>query len=86
VSLTSYQRLIELVGGDDELIGRLVEEGLIERHGDRATVDLDRVLLVRTLWRDLDVDWPGIEIVLRLLDRLTEAQAKIAELEARTRR
>ncbi len=78
----TYQGLLELVEGDHELIARLVEEGLIERRGDdRAMVDVDRVLLVRTLWRELEIDWPGVEVILRLRDELQAARARIAELE-----
>jgi len=78
----TYQRLVDLVDGDHELIARLVEEGVIERRADDvAIVDVDRVLVVRTLWRELELDWPAIEIVLRLGDELTTARARIAELE-----
>lgn len=81
----TYQHLVELVGGDHELIARLVEEGEIERRdGDMAIVDLDRVLIARTLVRELEVDWPGVEVVLRLLAELAVARRRIAELEAVT--
>jgi hypothetical protein len=78
----TYQHLLTLVEGDDELIARLVEEGLIERNENTVTIDVDRVLMVRTLWRDLDVEWPGIEIILRLAGELDDARRRIAELEA----
>jgi hypothetical protein len=82
MSRFTYRRLIELVGDDAELIDRLLEEGVIERlEGDRVVVDVDRVLLVRTLWRDLEVDWPGIEVILKLRDELDRALRRIAELE-----
>ena len=78
----TYQRLVELVDGDHELIARLVEEGLIERRGgDRVLVDVDRVLLVRTLWRELEIDWSGVEVILHLREELVAARARIAELE-----
>jgi hypothetical protein len=78
----TYARLLELVEGDRELIAELVEHGMIEaRDDDRALVDVDHVLVARTLWRDLDVDWPGIEVILRLLDQLAEARRRIAALE-----
>lgn len=79
----TYQHLLELVEGDQELIIHLVEEGLVERHDDIVTADVDHVLLARTLWRDLDVEWPGIEVALRLTAELRAARRKIAELEAR---
>ncbi|HEY5933378.1 MAG TPA: chaperone modulator CbpM [Kofleriaceae bacterium] len=79
----TYQRLVELVGGDDELIARCVDEGIIEKRtdDDRVTVDVDRVLVARTLVRDLEVGWTGVELVLRLCDELAEARERIAALE-----
>ena len=78
----TYRRLVELVGGDDELIVHLVDEGVIEPCGDdRVTVDVDSVLAARTL-RELDVDWSGIPIILRLRAELALARRRIAELEA----
>lgn len=82
----TYQHLLTLVEGDAELIARLVEEGLLERNENVVTIDVDRVLMVRTLWRDLDVEWPGIEIILRLVDELAAARRRIAELEAALQR
>lgn len=81
----TYQHLLELVEGDDELIVRLVDERLVERDGDVVRVDVDRVLLARTLWRELDVDWHGIEIILNLTAQLADARRTIADLEAKLR-
>lgn len=78
----TYRRLVELVGGDDELIVHLVDEGVIEPCGnDRVTVDVDSVLAAQTL-RELEVDWSGIPIILRLRAELAIARRRIAELEA----
>lgn len=79
----TYQHLLELVDGDDELIVRLVEEGIIERREDVVSVDVDTVLLARTLWRDLEVDWPGIEIIVKMTAQLGAARRRIQELEAK---
>lgn len=79
----TYQHLLALVEGDQDLIAHLLDEGLIERgDDDRAIVDVDQVLVARTLWRDLEIEWPGIEVILRLRDQLVEARRRIAELEA----
>lgn len=78
----TYQRLVELVDDDHELIAQLVEEGVIElRDGDRVLVDIDGVLAARTL-RELEVDWSGIAIILRLRGELASARRRIVELEA----
>ena len=77
----TYQHLLELVDGDDELIIRLVEEGFVERRDDIVSVDVDTVLLARTLWRELEVEWPGIEIIVKLRGELAAARRRIADLE-----
>lgn len=77
----TYQHLLELVEGDDELLVRLVEEGLIVEGEDATSIDVDTVLLARTLWRDLDVEWPGIEIIVKLVAELAAARRRIDELE-----
>lgn len=82
MSRFTYQHLLELVDGDHEFIVRLVEEGLIERRDDVMSVDVDAVLLARTLWRNLEVDWPGIEIIVRLTAQLNAARRRVQELEA----
>jgi hypothetical protein len=77
----TYQHLLDLVDGDHELIARLIEEGEIERQdADVAIVDVDRVLVARTLVRELEIDWPGVEVILRLLGELVEARRQIAQL------
>ena len=79
----TYQSLVALVEGDAELITRMVDEGVIVMGaGDVAIVDVDVVLVTRTLWRDLAIDWPGIEVILRLRGELAAARARIAALEA----
>ena len=82
----TYQHLIDLVRGDHELIARLVEEGeIVQRDDGVAVVDVDRVLIARTLVRELEIDWPGVDVILRLLGELGEARRRIAELESVTR-
>ena len=82
----TYQHLVDLVGGDQELITRLIEEGEIEvRDGGVASVDVDRVLIARTLVRELEIDWPGVEVILRLVEELALARRRIAELESARR-
>jgi hypothetical protein len=84
MSRFTYQRLLELVDGDDELIALLVEEGEIERRdNDHVQVDVDRVLIARTLLRELEIDWPGVEVILRLREELVQARLRISELETR---
>jgi hypothetical protein len=78
----TYRHLTELVGNDDELVAWLVDEGVIEVGDDeRALVDVDSVLAARTL-RELEVDWSGIALILRLRGELADARRRIDELTA----
>ena len=79
----TYQHLVELVDGDDELVAHLVEEGEIACGPDHvARVDVERVLVAHTLVRELDIDWTALAVILRLRDELAAARRRIAELEA----
>ena len=80
----TYQELLALVDNDASLIALLVEEGEILCDADSciARVDIDRVLVARTLLRDLDITWPGAQVILDLRASLKAAQARIAALEA----
>ena len=49
---------------------------------DVMSVDVDAVLLARTLWRNLEVDWPCIEVIVRLTAQLNAARRRVQELEA----
>ena len=84
----TYQTLVELVDGDTDLIALLVDEGEIVRRGedDVVTVDVERVLVARTLVRELEIGWPGVEVILRLRDELAAARRRLAELETPTKR
>lgn len=81
----TYQHLVAFLEGDHELVAELVEHGVIELRGDdRALVDVDRVLVARTLVRELELDWAAVEIILRLQDELALARARLAKLEPGT--
>lgn len=43
--------------------------------------DIDRVMRVRNLVDDLGVNLAGVEVILRLVGRVKEAERRIAELE-----
>jgi len=73
----TYQHLVALVDGDHELIEQLVEVGEITLDGTTATVDVERVLVARTLVRELEVDWSAIPIILRLRAELAAARAEL---------
>ena len=76
------ERLIEVAGGDGELVTLLIEEGVVtvDEQGFTAE-DVDVVLASRTLVRELGVNLPGVEIILRLRRELVSVRHRLAELE-----
>ena len=79
----TFEQLTSLVEGDGEFVNVLIENGMIESV-DRGfcAEDVDRVLACRTLVRELEVNWAGVEIILRLRQELAVARARLLELEA----
>ena len=74
-------RLLEILGNDEEIVARLVAEGLIvDRPGGFEHRDVERVLVTRTLVRDLGVNWAGVEVILRMREQLRATQRQVAEM------
>ena len=76
---TTTARLVEILQGDEELVVRLSEEGIITRHAEGyRPEDVARVLVCRTLVRELDVDISALEIILRLREELLETRHQLS--------
>jgi hypothetical protein len=75
--------LLEILGGSAELLALLREadlapgddEALGPQHADTARV-------IRVLSQDLEVNWEGIEIILRLRGELVATRRQLGELLA----
>jgi hypothetical protein len=83
----SRTRLVEIVDGDDELVALLVSHGVIVEGAEGFEPEhVERVLVSRTLLRELDVNLEGIEIILRLRERLLATHIQIGALLEELRR
>jgi hypothetical protein len=79
--------LQRLLDDDPELYSQLCEMGLVPRDdGALAPEHLETARVVRTLVRELDVNWPGVEIVLRMRTELMATRRQLHELAAVVRR
>ncbi len=80
------ERLVEIVELDEEVVVHLVEEGLIEDHPEGFSAhDIERALVARTLVRELDVNWPGVEVILEMREQLRATHRQFAEVLAALR-
>ncbi|MEI8593401.1 chaperone modulator CbpM [Photobacterium sp. Hal280] len=70
-------------GHPAEWVIALVEEGVLDPQGDRpihwrfATVNLRRALRASRIQQDLDLNVPGVAVVLDLLDEIERLQRRL---------
>ena len=77
----TVERALAVIEGDAELIEQLVALGLCERRDDGFSVEeVELMRVARVLVRELDVNWPGVEVILRMRDELLATQRQVAEL------
>ena len=77
--------ILELLEGDDRFLEEARRQGL-HRDDDGDCYDVlqvERVRVARTLVRELDVNWPGVEVVLRLREELVHTRQLALELARR---
>jgi hypothetical protein len=76
----SLTELLEVLGGDESFLEEAREAGLIDEGESYDVVIVERVRVARTLVRELDVNWPGVEVVLRLREELVTTRHQVARL------
>ncbi len=77
----TLERVLDLVEGDRELVEQLWEIGVCERSDEGFSArEVELVRVAHVLVRELDVNWPGVEIILRLRSELIDTRRQIAEL------
>jgi chaperone modulatory protein CbpM len=85
--LVGLEELTNLCGVSNDLLRRLVGEGLLEPTGDTPAdwrfsgLEVRRARRALRLRRDLELDWSGIALALDLLDELEELRMRIRCLE-----
>jgi hypothetical protein len=76
----SLAELLEVLGGDEPFLEEARQAGLIDEGESYDVVLVERVRVARTLVRELDVNWPGVEVVLRLREELVTTRHQMAQL------
>lgn len=92
--MTYYTRkqLIELLEIDEGFLTVLEREEIVERdaesgaQGEFSEIMLERARVAHNLMRDLDVNLPGVAIIVRMREELSELQRSLARLAAELRR
>src|SRR5579872_1000974 len=81
-----------LVGVHEQTLRYYERAGLVEPARSKGRIrlyslhDLERVRQIRRLTDDMGVNLAGVEVIMRLTDRIRELEGHIGELEAEVRR
>jgi hypothetical protein len=79
--------LRQLLADDDALYDQLCDAGLVPREDEAlAPAHLETARVVRTLVHELEINWAGVEVVLRMRSELLATRRQLAELAALMRR
>jgi hypothetical protein len=74
-------KVVQLLGGDEEFLRQALEVGLVPRAVEIFGEDeVSELLVARTLVRDLEVNWPGVEIILRMRREILATQRQASDL------
>jgi hypothetical protein len=73
------EALLEILEGDRELLDELRRAGILESDHPGLT-EADDARVARVLVRELDVNWPGVEIILRMRREIVEMHRQTEEL------
>ncbi len=80
------QSLLALLQGDETLYGLLRSSGLVPTDVDALAAEhLELARVVHTLVHELEVNWPGVEVILHMRTQLLGTHQQVAELLARLR-
>lgn len=73
--------LLAILEGDDALLARLHDAGLVPADDEALLPEhAETARLVRTLVHELEVNWEGAEIILRLRSELVATRRQVGEL------
>ena len=75
-----HETLLALLEGDRALFQRMCEEALVPSEGALTGDDAETARIVHTLVHELEVNWPGVEVILRMRAELCATRRQVAEL------
>ena len=73
-------RILALLDGDEELLQRLVSRGIVQSEEAFDPEQVETILVAHTLVRELEVNWPGVEVIIRMRQELRQTQRQVCDL------
>ena len=77
----TLEALISFLDGDREVVDGLERAGFIERHagGTYSAEEIEHARVAHVLLRELEVNWAGVEVILRMRTELLVTRRCLAE-------
>jgi len=83
----TWERLVAIVSGDRAFCEELCRRELLPADvAEYSAAQAERVRIAWTLVQELDVNWAGVEIILRMREDLLATRRQMIELVAELRR
>jgi hypothetical protein len=77
----ALERLVELLDGDADFIEQLYAHGICVRRPEGFLAEeVEAARIAHTLVTELEVNWPGVEIILRMRSEIVETREQLARL------
>jgi hypothetical protein len=72
--------LIAFLDGDREVVEGLERAGILERHAIYSMEEIEHARVAHVLLRELEVNWAGVEVILRMRSELLLTRRHLAEM------
>jgi hypothetical protein len=74
--------LIAFLDGDREVVEGLERAGILEHHatGTYSQEEMEHARVAHVLLRELEVNWAGVEVILRMRSQLLLTRRHLAEM------
>ena len=78
----TFDALIAFLDGDREVVEGLERAGILEHHdaGTYSAEEIEHARVAHVLLRELDVNWAGVEVILRMRSELLVTRRYLAEM------
>ena len=78
----TLEALIALLDGDREIVEGLERAGILEHHasGTYSQEEMEHARVAHVLLRELEVNWAGVEVILRMRSELLVTRRHLAEM------
>lgn len=81
MTVINTETLLELLEGDVELLEELTTHGIIAKDAEfYSSEEVEAVLVSRTLVRELEINWAGVDVILRMRRQLLVTRLRLAQV------